>query len=467
MGLTIPGSVTSIGYDVLYESGLYNNKSKWTEGALYVSSCLLHTDKSVLSGNYAVLQGTRLIADYAFSGCEDLTGVTFAGNAPLIGDASFNQITATAYYPLGDVTWTEDVRRDYGGTLTWESYGEVAAEFTYTVKGGEATITGYVGAGGDVVIPAVLGGYPVTGVGICAFANCMSVTGLTVSEGITRIEDRAFELCRNLTALVLPDSLTSIGHDAFWGCTELKTVTIPKNVSQLAGDAFGLCAGLTGFIVAAENSSYATVSGAVFNYDKTKLVCCPAGKHGTYTIPAGVECIGDNAFAGCLSVTDVSIPDSVTVIEPKAFRYCVSLTEITIPNSVTDMGSGAFVDCQNLSNVTFTGGAPTIDTDAFEGITAQMNYPAGDPTWTEDVRQNYGGTLTWIAVGGVDYIPGDLDGDGETTDADAIYLLMYTFFEEDYPVSQPCDYDGDGEITDADAIYLLMYTFFPEDYPIV
>ena len=60
----------------------------------------------------------------------------------------------------------------------------------------------------------------------------------------------------------------------------------------------------------------------------------------------------------------------------------------------------------------------------------------------------------------------DLDGSGEITDADAVYLLMYTFFPDDYPVSVNADFDGDGEITDADAVYLLMYTFFPDDYPI-
>lgn len=63
-------------------------------------------------------------------------------------------------------------------------------------------------------------------------------------------------------------------------------------------------------------------------------------------------------------------------------------------------------------------------------------------------------------------IVGNLDNDFSVTDADAVYLLMHTFFPEDYAVNQPLDFNGDDSVTDADAVYLLMYTFFPEDYPI-
>ncbi len=61
---------------------------------------------------------------------------------------------------------------------------------------------------------------------------------------------------------------------------------------------------------------------------------------------------------------------------------------------------------------------------------------------------------------------GNVDGIEGIADADAEYLLMHTFFSEEYPVNQDCDFNGDGFVTDADAEHLLMYTFFPDDYPL-
>ena len=62
---------------------------------------------------------------------------------------------------------------------------------------------------------------------------------------------------------------------------------------------------------------------------------------------------------------------------------------------------------------------------------------------------------------------GDLDGEEGVSSNDAIYLLMYTFFPEEYPVSQNSDFDNSGTVDSNDAIYLLMHTFFPEEYPLL
>ena len=68
--------------------------------------------------------------------------------------------------------------------------------------------------------------------------------------------------------------------------------------------------------------------------------------------------------------------------------------------------------------------------------------------------------------GELDYIPGDLNGDGVVTDQDAVYLLFHTFFESEYPVNQPVDFNGDGVVNDQDAVYLLFHTFFASEYPL-
>lgn len=63
-------------------------------------------------------------------------------------------------------------------------------------------------------------------------------------------------------------------------------------------------------------------------------------------------------------------------------------------------------------------------------------------------------------------IRGDTNGDERITKDDAIYILMNTFFAEDYPANQDFDFDKDSSVTKDDAIYVLMYTFFPDNYPI-
>ena len=62
------------------------------------------------------------IGKYAFTGCDSLQTIIFEGRAPGIGSDCFFAVTATAYYPADDATWTEDVRRDYGGKLAWIPY---------------------------------------------------------------------------------------------------------------------------------------------------------------------------------------------------------------------------------------------------------------------------------------------------------------------------------------------------------
>ena len=61
--------------------------------------------------------------------------------------------------------------------------------------------------------------------------------------------------------------------------------------------------------------------------------------------------IGEAAFRGCTSLTDIAIPSTVTEIGEGAFSGCMSLTSIDIPSSVTVIGNRAFADCSKLETV--------------------------------------------------------------------------------------------------------------------
>ena len=55
--------------------------------------------------------------------------------------------------------------------------------------------------------------------------------------------------------------------------------------------------------------------------------------------------IGNYAFSGCTSLTDITIPDIVTSIGAYAFESCKLLSSIIIPNSVISIDAYAFKDC--------------------------------------------------------------------------------------------------------------------------
>jgi hypothetical protein len=196
--------------------------------------------------------------------------------------------------------------------------GETSGDWTYTVSDNQATITGYSGDGGEVVIPAELDGVAVVKVGdgwppVFGDFN-YTVTSITIPDSVTSIGDFAFAYCNNLTSITIPDSVTIIGQDAFHFCTSLTSVTIPDSVTSIGEYAFSRCSNLT-----------------------------------SVTIGNSVTSIGTYAFNACYNLTSVTIPDSVTSIGSYAFIYCTSLTRITIPDSIESIGEGAFEGCTSLN----------------------------------------------------------------------------------------------------------------------
>ena len=115
-------------------------------------------------------------------------------------------------------------------------------------------------------------------------------------------------------------------------------------------------------------------------------------------VQQGVTTIGDYAFYGCENVTSVTLPDTVTQIGKLAFYGCKALRTLTVPDSVLVVEDYAFAKA-GLQSIVFRGSAPVLGAGIFAGLNAEVRYPAEAAGWTEEVRQSYTGSVSWLGVG--------------------------------------------------------------------
>ena len=200
-----------------------------------------------------------------------------------------------------------------------------------------------------------------------AFYGCTSLTSVTLPNSVTSIDDSAFEGCVELTSIMIPNGVTSIGRYVFDGCTGLTSIVIPDSVTSIDEYAFRACMGLTSITVQEGNSRYHSAGNCLIETEsKTLLAGC---QNSVIPTDGSVTSIGDEAFSGCKSLTNITIPDSVTRIGQSAFFNCTGLTSITIPNRVTSIGDEAFSGCKSLTNITIPDSVTRIGQSAFFNCT--------------------------------------------------------------------------------------------------
>ncbi len=203
-----------------------------------------------------------------------------------------------------------------------------------------------------------------------------------VSPGITEIGQLAFEKFTNLREVSLPADIVSIGYGAFSGCSRLESVVLPDSITQLAAHTFFECSSLKTIVI----------PDGVTSLEICSLARC--GSLTSVTLPDSLTSIGPFAFSSCTQLAEIRIPDSVTEICHDAFAR-TKLATVTIPASVTKIEDNGFLDCHKLKTVYFQGDAPQLTGETFDHVIATIYYPQGNPTWTKDIMQHYGGYLKW------------------------------------------------------------------------
>ncbi len=256
--------------------------------------------------------------------------------------------------------------------------GSVGLAYKINEDGTTCTITG-MGSCTDteIIIPSAIDGYRTTIIGEFAFAKPNNITSIVMPNSVTKVEWCAFNNCTKLLSVTFGASVQYMGDDLFSGCENLKTITVDSKNEKYHSKNNCLIETAKKTLVVGGNSSIIPTDGSVtrigdFAFDGRKTLT-------NITIPNGVVTIGRYAFGSCQGLTSITMPDSVTTLLRHAFYNCTNLSGVTFSNSLRDViGEGAFMDCHSLESVTLPDSLINVGEYMFYRCTKLSNVTLGN-----------------------------------------------------------------------------------------
>ena len=197
--------------------------------------------------------------------------------------------------------------------------------------------------------------------GNSVFLGTKELETVTFGDGLVSVGAEAFKNSA-VSEVEFPASLTTLGASAFYSCTFLESVTFGVNsqLQEIEDATFWGCTALKSITIPAlvKEIGGAKDNGAFYN--------CKSLASVIFESDGNCAVIGDYAFYGCASLSEISIPLSVGTLGNYAFAGCASLAEISLPRATVKLGEGLFSGCKKLSNVEMNTGADLLPTKMFE-----------------------------------------------------------------------------------------------------
>ena len=355
----------------------------------------------------------------------------------------------------------------------------------------------------------------------------MACKNSVIPNDVKTIGDFAFQHQTDMTSVVIPDGVTTIGWMAFCANSSIRDITIPASVKEIADD-LGLGYYFEDGHEYHRPNSDITIHAVAGSYAqrwataKGYTVKC-IGEHlwneGVVNIP--VTCTEDGEKTFTCTVCNATKTETVAAIghsygawekldDPQHQRVCANDTthvekenhtwdegEITTPASCTEDGVKTFTCTVCNATKTETVAAIGHSYGAWEKLddTQHQRVCANDPSHIETEEHIWDdGTVTTeptdkaegvrtftCTVCGAEKaeaipkteptrIPGDVDGDGEITSADARLALRASVkLREKEDVTEgsagylAADVDGNGKVESADARLILRASVGLED----
>lgn len=252
------------------------------------------------------------------------------------------------------------------------------------------------------------------------FLKCYGLTEIIVSDdntayasenGMLFNKDKTYLYCipAAITNVTLPDQIKNYDNmrgDVFNNCTKIKTLTLGPSFNDLYYWNFRNCPSVESIVVDANNTTYASENGVLYNKAKTQIIYVPNGYKGDLVVPNSVTSCYGNVFVGSNSLTSVTFGNTFTgSMDLDQFNYCNSLksvtfdsnnnyyttengiifnkgknelyyypngktdAEYTIPSAVSKISNNAFMNCNKIQKITVPEGVTSIDA-SFSGCEA-------------------------------------------------------------------------------------------------
>lgn len=361
------------------------------------------------------LAGVNSIVKNAFSGCPNLAGAYFLGNAPASGTGVFpiGNVAPTVFYLSGTAGWTAT----YYGTKAF------LLPYRFGIALGGINVTAYTGGAGYVNMPSSICGLPVTGLGDAVYANNNALNCVSVPATVTNLGNYVFANSTNFGTAYFYGNAPASGAAPFANDTNATAyyqtgttgwssqfqgvpvvlATAPSSFQYLTNGSNIVLTGwnlnstslvtppfvtsLNYFLFSTYPIYLQQVTILSGNISADLFLACPALTN--VTLAPGVTGIGSSAFDGCYALTSISIPSSVGSIGSGAFYGCWHLASVNLPASVTSIGAQAFYDCTNLASVILNNGLASIGSNAFGGdFITNLFVPATVTNLGSDAFQN-------------------------------------------------------------------------------
>ena len=431
----LPDTITAIGNQAFAGTKFFEAQA---DGIVYVGNVLYCYKGEMTDANVIVRDGTVAIAAGAFAG-KPIASITLPDSVVAIGYAAFEgSVFTTIELPfVGESATSEAVHFGFifGAATAEENGAYVPSTLKSVALNNSCTFIGVNAFAGCSGIEAVTIGANVVTIEKSAFLDCAKLATITLNDNasflndsgliynaagndliavpgaltgevtllpITEIADGLFRGCTGITKITLPETLTTVGDEAFKGASALATLNFPDLMTNIGLSAFADTAwygaqpdGLvyTGRVL---YKFKGTVGGTVVISDKVVGIASGAFENSSITaavIPANVEFIGENVFAGC-NLVELTVPyvgasansESAAFLgylfgAPAANRASdfvpESLVKVTVLDGCTAIAAGAFNGCKNVAELILPDSVVSVAPNSLRDTAWAKNHQPG------------------------------------------------------------------------------------------